>query len=84
VPPKLKSFRYIGSKVRDEVDGRPNFYAWENLFKDYGAEFVSGSVVHCPTHLDGDGLKGGSRAMYCCDPDGNAIEFIRISQGWRI
>tara|TARA_Y100000590_G_C15489478_1_gene927120 strand:+ start:526 stop:792 length:267 start_codon:yes stop_codon:yes gene_type:complete len=35
-----------------------------------------GPLVHSPTHPEGDGSWGENRALYFCDPDGNAIEIF--------
>ncbi len=59
-----------------EAEDRATFDAWEKHLTENGVEFVSGPIVHSPTHPDGDGLWGENRAMYFCDPDGNTIEIF--------
>jgi catechol 2,3-dioxygenase len=56
------------------VDGKNEFNEWVEYLKSKNVEFVRGPLVHSPTHPEGDGSPGENRAMYFCDPDGNAIE----------
>ncbi|MEE9273884.1 MAG: VOC family protein [bacterium] len=50
--------------------------AWDAYLKEEGIEVFYGPVVHSPTHPDGDGFWGENRALYFCDPSGNAIELF--------
>ena len=56
------------------VDGKAEFNEWVDYLKSKGVEFVRGPLLHSPTHPEGDGSPGENRAVYFCDPDGNAIE----------
>ncbi len=59
-----------------EVENKEALEEWETHLRANGVEISAGPVVHSPTHPDGDGLWGENRAMYFCDPDGNAIEIF--------
>ena len=50
--------------------------AWEKHLRAHRVAFVKGPLVHSPTHPEGDGSWSENRAMYFCDPDGNAIEIF--------
>lgn len=56
------------------VDGKSEFNEWVEYLKSREVEFVRGPLLHSPTHPEGDGSPGENRAVYFCDPDGNAIE----------
>ena len=57
-----------------EVEDKKTFDAWEKHLRENGIEFTNGPLLHSPTHPEGDGTWGENRAMYFCDPDGNAVE----------
>ncbi len=57
-----------------EAADRETFFAWEKHLRENGVELTAGPLLHSPTHPEGDGTWGENRAMYFCDPDGNAIE----------
>jgi catechol 2,3-dioxygenase-like lactoylglutathione lyase family enzyme len=56
------------------VEGKTEFNEWVDYLKSKEVEFVRGPLLHSPTHPEGDGSPGENRAVYFCDPDGNAIE----------
>jgi len=56
------------------VDGKDEFNEWVDFLRSKSVEFVRGPLLHSPTHPEGDGSPGENRAVYFCDPDGNAIE----------
>ncbi|MEE9255612.1 MAG: VOC family protein [bacterium] len=59
-----------------EVEDRAEYDAWQKHLAEQGVEIVHGPLVHSPTHPEGDGSWGENRAMYFCDPDGNAVEIF--------
>jgi catechol 2,3-dioxygenase-like lactoylglutathione lyase family enzyme len=59
-----------------EVEDKAEYEAWQKHLADHGVEIVHGPMVHSPTHPEGDGSWGENRAMYFCDPDGNAVEIF--------
>ena len=56
------------------VDGKEEFNEWVEYLRSKDVEFVRGPLLHSPTHPEGDGSPGENRAVYFCDPDGNAVE----------
>ena len=75
-----------------EVDGKEAFDEWVAHLRSKGVEFVKGPMLHSPTHPEGDGSPGENRAVYFCDPDGNAVEICcdimqldengEVDRGW--
>ncbi len=59
-----------------KVPGRREYEDWKAWIIENGIEIVRGSVVHSPTHPEGDGTWGENRAFYFCDPDGHRIEIF--------
>ena len=59
-----------------EVENKIEFKKWEKHLLDNKIKIVRGPLVHSPTHPEGDGSWGENRALYFCDPDGNAIEIF--------
>jgi len=57
-----------------EVENKIEFEKWKKHLIDNKVKIVKGPLVHSPTHPEGDGSWGENRALYFCDPDGNAIE----------
>ncbi len=55
---------------------KKDFDAWDAYLRNEGIEIIYGPVVHSPAHPEGDGLWGENRALYFCDPSGNAIELF--------
>jgi catechol 2,3-dioxygenase len=56
------------------VDGKEEFDEWVEFLRSKNVEFTRGPLLHSPTHPEGDGSPGENRAVYFCDPDGNAVE----------
>tara|TARA_Y100000814_G_C12234133_1_gene369328 strand:+ start:60 stop:638 length:579 start_codon:yes stop_codon:yes gene_type:complete len=59
-----------------EVKNKIEFKKWEKHLLENKIKIVKGPLVHSPTHPEGDGSWGENRALYFCDPDGNAIEIF--------
>ena len=71
-----KTLQYGLHHFAFEVEDKAAFEAWEKHLRVLGIEFVHGPLVHSPVHPEGDGSWGENRALYFCDPDGNAIEIF--------
>lgn len=59
-----------------EVKNKIEFENWKKHLIKNKIKIVKGPLVHSPTHPEGDGSWGENRALYFCDPDGNAIEIF--------
>lgn len=59
-----------------QLESKAQIDAWDEYLKGLDIDVFYGPIVHSPTHPDGDKFWGENRAMYFCDPSGNAIELF--------
>ena len=60
-----------------QVRTKAEFDAWVQHLQSCGVKFVAGPLIHSSIHPDGDmRTPGENRAVYFCDPSGNAIEIF--------